>query len=100
MKSPDWKCGHFNLWYENGSLVCSDCKNRGLEQYLEDSDFPATFKEIHKDPDTGFSVTKINNHVDKVTFFRSFDANAECLGEFIDLIAALSVGAPRLIRLD
>ncbi|RCW41573.1 hypothetical protein DFP97_1229 [Paenibacillus prosopidis] len=46
MKNPDWQCGHFNLWYENGSLVFSDCKKRGFEQYLEDSDFPACSKKF------------------------------------------------------
>lgn len=100
MRNPDWQCAHFNLWYEDGTLVCSDCKKRGLESYLENHDYPATFKEIFTDPDTGFSITKINNHVDKVTFFRSFNAKGECLGEFMNLHEALSIGTPSLIKLN
>jgi RNA binding exosome subunit len=87
------------VWYENNSLICSDCKKTSLQQYLEAQDFPATFTEIFKDPETGFSVTKINNHVDKETFFRCFDRHAACLGEFTDILQAMSIGAPRLIRL-
>lgn len=84
-------CEHVNQRYEWHSLTCSDCKQSGLELQLKDSDFTASFDEVHLNAETGFSVTRINNHVDKVTFFRSFDGNAEYLGTFHDLQEALSI---------
>ncbi|MFC5531215.1 hypothetical protein [Cohnella yongneupensis] len=82
-------CEHSNQRYEQHSLTCSDCKQSGLEHQLKDSDFPASFNDVHLNAETGFSVIRINNHVDKLTFFRSFDGNAECLGEYHDLQEAL-----------
>jgi hypothetical protein len=79
------QCEHPNLRYDQHSLTCADCKQSGLEQHLKDGDFPASFTEVHLNSDTGFSVIRINNHVDKVTFFRSFDGNAEYLGTYHDL---------------
>ncbi|RUS44558.1 hypothetical protein [Cohnella sp. AR92] len=83
-------CEHVNHQYVRHSLICSDCKQSGQEQHLKDNDFPASFTEVHLNAETGFSVTRINNHVDKVTFFRSFDGNADYLGTFHDLQGALS----------
>ncbi|WP_079913063.1 hypothetical protein [Paenibacillus sp. 32352] len=83
------QCEHLNLRYIQHSLTCPDCKQSDLEQYIKDSDFPASINEVHLNIVTGLSVIRINNHVDKVTFFRSFDGNAECLGTFCDLSKAL-----------
>lgn len=93
-------CGHYNTWYKDGDLYCSDCRSTGLGHILKETDFPATFKQIFEDLDTGFAVTKINNHVDKHTFFRAFDRNVEMLIETNNLQAALAAGAPRLVKLD
>ncbi|GMK39114.1 hypothetical protein PCCS19_21680 [Paenibacillus sp. CCS19] len=79
------QCENSNQQYVHHSLTCSDCKQSGLEQHLKDSDFPASFTEDHFNSETGFSVTRINNHVDKITFIRVFDGNAECVGEYHDL---------------
>lgn len=93
-------CGHFNTWYKGGDLYCSDCRSTGLGHILNDKDFPATFKQIFKDEETGFTVDKINNHIDKRTFFRTFDRNAVLIVETDDLQLALASGAPKLIRID
>jgi hypothetical protein len=79
------RCDHSNQHYVQHSLTCFVCKQSGLEQLLQPNDFPASFTEVHLNEETGDSVIRIDNHVDKVTFFRIFDGNAECLGEYHDL---------------
>jgi hypothetical protein len=79
------RCDHSNQLYVQHSLTCFVCKQSGLEQLLQPNDFPASFTEVHFNEETGYSVTRIENHVDKVTFFRILVGNAECIGEYHDL---------------
>ncbi|TDF94684.1 hypothetical protein [Paenibacillus piri] len=85
------QCEHPNQRYHQHSLTCSDCKQPGLDQSLSENDYPALFTEVYLNSDTGFSVIKINNHIDKVTFYRGFDGNTECLGTFHDLQEAIAI---------
>lgn len=96
MKHADMQCDHSNSLYESHILVCSDCGKSGLEGYLMNKDYPASFTEIFVDSDTGYNIVKINNHIDKVTFFKSYDRNAEYIGTFRNLSEALSAGSPSI----
>ncbi|WP_419885729.1 hypothetical protein [Paenibacillus sp. B-A-8] len=41
------QCEHSILQYIQHSLSCPNCKQSDLEQYLKDSDFHASFNEVH-----------------------------------------------------
>lgn len=62
------------LIYRQNELVCLNC-NQVVDLELKEWDYPATFIQVHDDKETGYTIFKINDHINKRTYFRHFLEN-------------------------